>query len=375
MAVTGGTGALGFAFLRRSFGTNPGLRARLLVRQSSESFQSPAFQGWLAQHRNHIHLLEGDLRQEIPAGLIDPENGLWHFAALTALKSSPAVAQETTEINVEGTRRLVDACRRARAPFFHISTAYIAGTRRGWVRETETDLGQTCRNPYESSKLAAELIVQQAFAEGLTGAIFRPSVVVDDASGTGAFKMVDACAYAVTLAIKRGEPFVFRLPAEAQLNLVHSDWVIAAMLDLARLPSGHGRTYHLTTPRATRMRDIAAILEAHVPGLRWHFEPDLTRAQLPSASKIFDKAIAELRPYFESDVQFDRSHTEEDLSPELQEPPLDLESFVLRRLRNELNGENRAAIAEPSPRFNLQAGLEETHFGSGAMARPSSGRR
>jgi len=40
----------------------------------------------------------------------------------------------------------------------------------------------------------------------VAGAIFRPSVVVDDLGGTGGFKMVDACAYAVALAAKPRTP-------------------------------------------------------------------------------------------------------------------------------------------------------------------------
>ena len=342
LALTGATGALGLAFLRRSFELNPQLRVRLLVRSASNSFQSSAFQAWLDHHRSQVRLIEGDIRWLEPTQLgplVETEGGLWHFAALTALRANSAeVAQDIHEINVEGTRRLLEAASiyAAEAPFFHISTAYVVGERQGVARENECDLGQGFRNPYEASKLASELLVRQAFAEDLKGAIFRPSVVVDDASATGGFKMVDACAYAVSLAIKRGEPFVFRLPADARINLVHSDWVIDALLDLARLPAGSGITYHLTTPRETCLRDIVAILEAHVPGLKLHFEPDLPRAQLPSASKIFDKAVSELRPYFESGLSFDRTNTERDLSRSLQASPLDLEPFVLRRLQSEL---------------------------------------
>ncbi len=148
--------------------------------------------------------------------------------------------------------------------------------------------------------------------------------------------MVDACAYAVALAVKRGEPFVFRLQRAANINMIHSDWVIAAMSDLARLPSGPGRTYHLTAPRSTYFRDIAVILEKIVPNLKVEFEPDLKRSDLPSASKIFDKAVTEIRPYFDAEIHFDRTNTERDLSPGMKESPLDLAPFVKNRLETEL---------------------------------------
>jgi nucleoside-diphosphate-sugar epimerase len=197
-------------------------------------------------------------------------------------------------------------------------------------------MGQSFRNPYEASKLAAETRVLKEFAAGLNGAIFRPSVVVDDVGGTGGFKMVDACAYAVALAVKRGEPFAFRMKPTAKLNLVHSGWVIAALADLARLPSGPGRTYHLTAPRDSYLCDIGAILEALVPGLKISFAPDLTRAELPTASKIFDKAMTEVRPYLDADIQFDRTNTERDLSGAVCAAALDLAPFVERRLRSEM---------------------------------------
>ena len=342
LALTGATGALGLAFLRHNFQRDPKLHATLLVRKSSASFQAEDFQTWFRQNEKRVTLIDGDVRQlgkEQLEGLLQTDGGLWHFAALTSLTAEcEQVAQEIHEVNVEGTARLIEACFASRAcgPFYHVSTAYVVGQRHGTIMESESRMEQVFRNPYEASKLAAETCVHRAFAAGVAGAIFRPSVVVDGVGGTGGFKMVDACAYAVALAVKRGEPFIFRLRHAANINLIHSDWVIAAMTDLARMPSGPGRTYHLTAPRATYFRDIATILEEVVPGLKIGFEPDLKRSDLPTASKIFDKAVTEIRPYFDAEVHFDRTNTERDLSPNMKEPPLDLAFFVKSRLESEL---------------------------------------
>jgi nucleoside-diphosphate-sugar epimerase len=341
LALTGGTGALGFSLLRRLFQRDPKLHARLLVRTSSSAFQSATFQRWLGENQARVTLVHGDVRRleakQLEA-LLSCDGGLWHFAAMTSLADTEEVAREIQEVNVAATERLAAAGSdgRAAGPFFHISTAYVVGKRHGTAHETESAMGQGFRNPYEASKLAAETCVLRAFAGGAPGTIFRPSVVVDDAGGTGGFKMVDACAYAVALAVKRGEPFVFRLRPTANLNLIHSDWVIAAMADLARMPSGAGQTYHLTAPRSTYLRDVAAILEVLVPELKVSFAPDLKRAEMPTASKIFDKAITELRPYFDADIQFDRTNTDRDLSAAVKEATLDLAPFVESRLKAEL---------------------------------------
>ena len=342
LALTGATGALGFAFLVRQFQQDPTLQASLLVRKSSSAFQAAPFQAWLEKNASRITLVEGDIRQIGPDQL-DPllacDGGLWHFAALTSLTAEcEDIARQIQEVNVEGTQKLADAWMggRAAGPFYHISTAYVVGHRHGTALETESAMGQEFRNPYEASKLAAETRVLGDFAKGLPGAIFRPSVVVDDMGGTGGIKMVDACAYSVALAVKRGEPFVFRLPKTANLNMIHSDWVIAAMLDLARLPSGHGRTYHLTASHDTYFTDIAACIERFVPGMKVGFEPDMERADLPTASKIFDKAVTEIRQYLVADVHFDRTNTDRDLSPAVKEAELDLGLFVKSRLESEM---------------------------------------
>ncbi len=342
LALTGATGALGFAFLQSHFRRDPKLKASLLVRSSSATFQAASFQNWLGENAGRVTLIEGDIRhlehKQLDA-LLACDGGLWHFAALTSLTSEcEDVAREIHEVNTVATERLAEAWLNGHpsGPFYHVSTAYVVGERHGTALESDRAMGQTFRNPYEASKLAAENVVQRLFSAGVPGAIFRPSVVVDDTGGTGGIKMVDACAYAVALAVKRGEPFVFRMSSKANINLIHSDWVIAAMIDLARLPSGPGHTYHLTAPHDAYFSDIARLLERLVPGIKLSFEPDCQRADLPSASKIFDKAVSEIKPYFDADVHFDRTQTDRDLSPALKEAPLDLQAFVENRLKAEM---------------------------------------
>ena len=343
IALTGATGALGFAFLRHIFACQPELRATLLVRRSSPSFAAHPFQTWLRQYSARIKLVEGDIcrlnRSQIDA-LLETDGGLWHFAAITSLSTSDQdVARQIYQVNFEATSHLANACARRwhQRSFYHVSTAYVMGRRTGTVLEGDGFLGQEFRNPYEASKSAAEKVVQDIFSNGVPGLIFRPSVVIDNSGLTGGFKIVDACAFAVAMAVRRREEFVFRLPDSAGINMVHSDWLIEAMLDLARMPSGPGRTYHLTACNPTLFRDIADILSELVPDLQIRFEPNFLRSDLPNSSKLFDKAATELRPYFEAKVNFDRMHVASDLSPALRQPVLKLRQFVEMRLRAELD--------------------------------------
>lgn len=343
IALTGSTGALGFAFLRELFTRLPEVRATLLVRQSSESFAAPSFQAWLEENTDRVKLIDGDIRalnKTQTDALVRTDGGLWHFAALTSLNAGDEEdARQVHEVNVEGTRRLVEGCLRSgqRHPFFYISTAYVAGDRTGTIREEDRAVGQKFHNPYEASKSAAEEIVQRAFSEGVPGAIFRPGVVIDNPAPTGGLRIVDACAAAVALAVKRSEPFVFRQPSLAAINFVDSEWVIAALIDLARMPSGSGRTYHLTAPASTLFRDIGGILTRLVPNLTLQFEPDFQLSDLPDASRLFERATTEWRPYFEAAIQFDRTHAARDLSPGLRKPALKLKPLIESRLRAEFD--------------------------------------
>jgi len=113
LALTGATGALGFAFLRHHFERDPKLRASLLVRKSSSAFQSELFQNWLGKNRERVTLVEGDVRS-LGAEQLDAlracDGGLWHFAAMTSLTAEcEEVAREISSVNVEGTERLADA--------------------------------------------------------------------------------------------------------------------------------------------------------------------------------------------------------------------------------------------------------------------------
>jgi long-chain acyl-CoA synthetase len=126
-----------------------------------------------------VRVLEGDLTNELPE-LPEEITAIIHCAASVSF-SLPL--EEAREINVEGTRRLLTAAQRLPnlERFVHVSTAYVAGTRRGPFFEADHDLGQSFRNTYERSKWEAEALVR---ASGLPWAIVRPSIVVGD-SRTG----------------------------------------------------------------------------------------------------------------------------------------------------------------------------------------------
>jgi nucleoside-diphosphate-sugar epimerase len=173
IALTGATGALGFAFLRELFTRLPEVRATLLVRRASASFAAAPFQAWLEQNADRVKLIDGDIRKlnhTQTDALVRTDGGLWHFAAVTSLNANDEdIAREINEVNVEGTRHLAEACRRSghKHPFFHLGTAYGPRRHAGTIREEDHATDEEFRNPYEASKSAAEEIVRRAFADGV----------------------------------------------------------------------------------------------------------------------------------------------------------------------------------------------------------------
>lgn len=102
-----------------------------------------------------------------------------HCAALTDLRSTPAVAAAARRTNVLGTRRILTLVAGLRVrEFDYIGSAYCCGRARGTVAPDYANGRDEFRNPYERTKLQGELAVRQAARRtGLRCRFFRPSVV------------------------------------------------------------------------------------------------------------------------------------------------------------------------------------------------------
>ena len=117
---------------------------------------------------------------------------VFHLAAIYDLAVPLALAQR---VNVDGTGNVLDFCRAAEGLRRHVyvSTAYVAGLRRGTVYEHELVLGQDFKNHYESTKFQAEVWVRDSM-DTVPTTILRPAIVVGD-SQTGETEKFDGPYY------------------------------------------------------------------------------------------------------------------------------------------------------------------------------------
>ncbi len=107
---------------------------------------------------------------------------VYHLAAIYDLAVPEAIA---VKVNVDGTQHIIDFCRACKSLERHhyVSTCYVAGKRKGLVKESELDEGQEFKNHYESTKYAAEVLVRDSMAD-IPTTVYRPGIVVGD-SKTG----------------------------------------------------------------------------------------------------------------------------------------------------------------------------------------------
>jgi long-chain acyl-CoA synthetase len=238
-----------------------------------------------------------------------------HGAASVAFDLSLA---ESRAINVEGTRRVLELAELCAARgaglrrLTYVSTAYVAGDRRGWAVETELDLGQRFRNAYEQSKNEAESLVQRLRGR-LPITVVRPSIVVGE-RGTGwtaSFNVI----YGPLRAFAAGTYPVIPGRRGAVLDVVTVDHLADAILALGVSPAALGRTFHVVggehattlweltrlaarrfgrpTPRLVPPRVYRAILH---PLMLRRADPQ-TRRRLERSEVYF--------PYFSLDLRFD----------------------------------------------------------------------
>jgi long-chain acyl-CoA synthetase len=254
--LTGATGFIGMEVLARLL--ERGEQVAAVVRARDSAGARDRLDGVLATlyrdpapYRDRVRPVLGDVAvADVDA---PPADVVIHCAASIAFTLP---VDEARAVNVEGTRRMLAAARRAGARrFVHVSTAYVAGRTTGRWAEDQRDAGQDFRNTYERTKWEAEHLV--ADAADLSCAIARPSVVVGDSrSGwTPAFNVL----YWPLRAFARG--LFESVPAlpQARVDVVPVDAVADGIVGLAGAESTGA--FHLAAgegaPTATELVELA----------------------------------------------------------------------------------------------------------------------
>jgi thioester reductase-like protein len=190
----------------------------------------------------------------------------YHLAAIYNL----AVPLETAQrVNVDGTGNVLELCLHCERleRLNYVSTAYVAGRRRGVVYEHELALGQDFKNHYESTKFQAEVWVREEMHRVPT-TIHRPAIVVGD-SRTGETQKFDGPYYmlrSIALAERRGGPIAQFGASGAPFNVVPVDFVLDALMAAAADPEAVNQTLHLVDPEPVTAKQVMTLLSREYAG-------------------------------------------------------------------------------------------------------------
>jgi thioester reductase-like protein len=333
--LTGATGFVGMTILRRLLAA--GNDVTCLVRADDDAQADARLRAVLARidapSTGSARAVAGDVTSE-RLGLGDRHDEL-AAQTDTVIHGAASIVfdlplDEARSINVQGTRRVLDFATAARAleRFMHVSTAYVAGDRRGTAYEDDARRGPF-RNSYEQTKHEAESLVR---GSGLPWTIARPSIVVgeSDSGWTSSFNVL----YGPLRAFAAGAYRVVPARRRSPVDVVPVDYVADAVVALAEHPEAAGATVHLTAGAgATTVGEIMGLatrgLGRDLPRLvpPRLYPPWVHGLVMRSAPHAAQRLLARSQvyfPYFAMRVRFDDSRARALLGPQgIEVPPLE----------------------------------------------------
>ena len=327
--LTGATGFIGSHLTARLL--QDGYHVKALARRSKTASARERVETILAAagaaRFENLRVLEGDIslphlglsdaaRAEITSGTEE----VWHCAA--SLSFGPQNRAEIFRMNVDGTRHVLDLVKQLPGRrLHHVSTAYIAGNRSDLALETEIDVGQSFKNPYEESKCRSEIMIAGAHqADAIRASVYRPSIVIGDSkSGRvthfhGVYAFIRALWTALER-LRRHTPHLdfIKLPLRVlgvenqTLNFVPIDYVVDGMVEISLRTDSNGGTYHLSNPVPTENRfwlpNICRIL--HVEGIQLVGHSSFLKSPMTKLESLFQKQMAFYYQYLQGEPRFD----------------------------------------------------------------------
>ena len=250
-----------------------------------------------------------------------------HSAAMTNFSRPEKVL---FDINVEGTKRVLELAASAGAPVCHISTAFAYSDRH------VSDHYRT--HAYERSKLEAERIVRDS---GLASVIVRPSIVIGDSSD-GSMSAFQGFHFLMDLFVRGTLP----VPAasKAVVDFVPRDLVAAVVMALTKRPDVTGEYWITAGEQALPLERVMTLWVEHLRRLTGRvvkqprfvdadiverlFRPALLPALPPETQMLMGPAI-ELVKYFNITRPFPSSL--DHLAAVVGSPPLPNSELTLIR--------------------------------------------
>ncbi|MDX1468610.1 MAG: SDR family NAD(P)-dependent oxidoreductase [Acidimicrobiia bacterium] len=182
VAVTGGSGVVGSALVRHLLASGAEVRALARGEVSADTLRR------LGAETVHGDVLDLQSLRPLVAGV----DLVFHVAGVNEI--CPARPRRMWDVNVEGTRNVVEACRLAGVPrLVHTSSASTIGQEKGEIGSESTTHRGWYLSDYERSKSAAERLALEASGE-LDVVVVNPASVQGPGRATGTGRIFLAAA-------------------------------------------------------------------------------------------------------------------------------------------------------------------------------------
>jgi thioester reductase-like protein len=268
-----------------------------------------------------IQIALGDTSKE-RFGLTDSEYDRLRATAGTMIHCAASISfhpkhdADVWKTNVGGVQQVLDFVSGANIDLYHVSTAFVAGRRRGLVLESELNVGQEFVNTYERSKCTSEGMVNDAVTAGrVRAAIMRPAIIVG-ATRNGRIsqfqnfyrflQLLDS-----DLSSRAGSEGRVRILANAlgTLNLAPVDWTAEALWRIIDAEGSSGKTYHLTNPEPPTHGGILRWVSEFISDVTFEPVNELCGA-VSRAETLVRGALRHYIDYLNDQPVFDRTNTD-----------------------------------------------------------------
>jgi UDP-glucose 4-epimerase len=250
--VTGGAGFIGSHLV--SLLLKQGCKVTVLDNLSTGKLEN--LRGCL--NDSGFKFVKGDLRnrrdlEEAVRGV----DAVFHLAAITSVPYSVKHPNVTMKVNVEGTRKLLEACLRGRVKsFIYVSSCAVYGEPKYLPIDEKHPTKPI--SPYAESKLKAERICRDfQEAHGLKTTVLRPFNVY------GPGMRSDQYGGVVARFIERlrlGKPPIIYGDGEQTRDFIHVEDAVRAMILALDNEETAGRTFNVATGTPTSINRLAQLL-------------------------------------------------------------------------------------------------------------------
>ena len=282
----------------------------------------------------------------------DYEIELWHAAG--NISFDEASSDETFSVNFDGTKNVVEFCKKIGIKRIHyVSTAYIAGNRQKLgndkqiAYEKEDWINQKLRNPYEESKLRAEVYIKKKREElDLKVTCYRISVAVgryEDGFANNFSGYYNFCKFIVLRdrmqnGFKALKPIEMWVPKNATVNIACIDWMVDLMVKISEKNEGVGEVFHISNPDPPQSSwlmekslKVLGDLGICVDGIKIFTHDRLKKDIIKTPENPIERTFSYYQDYAESELRFDNANVKKVLGYMPKHPKID-ENFIERLL-------------------------------------------